>query len=136
MLKQTSIYIKAPKRGFFLITDRVIDALDLSDIKVGMLNIFIKHTSASITINENISSDVWRDLESISSKLIPDGYEYEHSYEGKDDMPAHFKSSMFGASLNIPITDGKLNLGTWQGIFLCEHRDHPSTREIVLTLLS
>ena len=136
MLKQSSIFVKAPKRGFFLITDRVVDALDLSDIKVGMLNLFIKHTSASLTINENVSSDVWRDLESISSKLIPDGYEYEHSYEGKDDMPAHFKSSMFGVSLNIPITYGKLNLGTWQGIFLCEHRDHPSTREIVLTLFS
>ena len=134
MVNQTSIFVKAPKRGFFLITDRVVEAIDISSIKSGMLNLFIKHTSASLTINENVSSDVWRDLESISSKLVPDGYEYEHSYEGKDDMPAHFKSSMFGASLNIPITDGKLNLGTWQGIFLNEHRDHPSTREIVLTI--
>jgi len=136
MVNQTSIFVKAPKRGFFLITDRVVEAIDISSIKSGMLNLFIKHTSASLTINENVSSDVWRDLESISSKLVPDGYEYEHSYEGKDDMPAHFKSSMFGASLNIPITDGKLNLGTWQGIFLNEHRDHPSTREIVLTIFS
>jgi len=135
-VQQTSIYVKAPKRGFFLITDKVLDNIDIATIRVGMLNLFIKHTSASLTINENVSSDVWRDLESISSKLIPDGYEYEHSYEGKDDMPAHFKSSMFGASLNIPITDGKLNLGIWQGIFLCEHRDHPSTREIVLTVFA
>ena len=134
MITQTSITVKAPKRGFFLITDRVLDAIDIKDIKVGFLNIFIKHTSASLTINENVSSDVARDLESISNSLVPDGYEYEHSYEGKDDMPAHFKSSMFGASLNIPITNGELNLGTWQGIFLCEHRDYPTNRKIVLTV--
>jgi len=136
MVSQTSIYVKVKKRGFYLITDEIKSALDISDIKSGLLNIFLKHTSASLTINENVSSDVWRDMEEISSNLVPDGYEYEHSYEGKDDMPAHFKSSMFGVSLSVPIIDGVLNLGTWQGIFLCEHRDNPSKREIVLSVVS
>jgi len=99
-----------------------------------MMNLFLKHTSASLTINENASPDVRLDMEEISSSLIPDGYNYHHSLEGADDMPAHFKSSMFGVSLNIPITNGKLNLGTWQGIYLNEHRNYPTTREIVITV--
>ncbi len=134
IFKQKEIQIKAPKRGFFLITDKILNAIDISDINVGMMNIFLKHTSASLTINENASPDVRIDMEEISSSLVPDGYHYHHSLEGSDDMPAHFKSSMFGVGLNIPITDGRLNLGIWQGIYLNEHRDYPSNRKIVITV--
>ncbi|EDM23511.1 hypothetical protein CMTB2_08247 [Caminibacter mediatlanticus TB-2] len=111
----------------------MLSTIDISDINIGVLNLFLKHTSASLTINENVSPDVRVDMEEISSSLIPDGYNYHHSLEGADDMPAHFKSSMFGVSITIPITNGRLNLGTWQGIYLNEHRDYPTTREIVLT---
>ena len=131
---QKEISIKTKKRGFFLITKEILNAIDISEINVGMMNLFLKHTSASLTINENISPDVRIDLEEISSSLVPDGYDYHHSLEGADDMPAHFKSSMFGVSLNIPITEGRLNLGTWQGIYLNEHRNYPSLREIVITV--
>ena len=134
IFRQKEIIVKAPSRGFFLITDRILSAIDISDINVGIMNLFLKHTSASLTINENASPDVRVDMEEISSKLIPDGYFYHHSLEGPDDMPAHFKSSMFGVSLNIPITNGMLNLGTWQGIYLNEHRDYPSSRKIVITV--
>ncbi len=131
---QEIITIKAPKRGFYLITDKIIEAIDISKIKTGMLNLFLKHTSASLTINENFSYDVRVDLEDISSSLVPDSSSYAHALEGDDDMPAHFKSSMFGVSLNIPVKEGRLELGTWQGIYLNEHRNHPTPREIVLTL--
>ena len=134
IFRQKEIIVKAPSRGFFLITDKILSAIDISDINVGIMNLFLKHTSASLTINENASPDVRVDMEEISSKLIPDGYFYHHSLEGPDDMPAHFKSSMFGVSLNIPITNGMLNLGTWQGIYLNEHRDYPSSRKIVITV--
>ena len=134
IFRQKEIKIKAPKRGFFLITDKILQSIEISDIKIGMMNLFLKHTSASLTINENASPDVRIDMEEISSKLIPDGYFYNHSLEGEDDMPAHFKSSMFGVSLNIPITNGDLNLGTWQGIYLNEHRNYPTTRKIVITI--
>ena len=130
---QETITIKAPKRGFYLITDKIIDTIDMSEIKAGMLNLFLKHTSASLTVNENFSYDVRVDMEDISSRLIPDGSSYSHYLEGDDDMPAHFKSSMFGISLNIPIKEGRLELGTWQGIYLNEHRNHPTHREIVLS---
>ena len=130
---QTTIAVKAPKRGFCLITDEIHEAIDISDIKVGMLNLFLKHTSASLTINENFSYDVRVDMEQISSSLVPDTPSYNHALEGDDDMPAHFKSSMFGVSLNIPVKEGRLELGTWQGIYLNEHRNHPTPREIVLT---
>ncbi len=131
---QTIITIKAPKRGFYLITDKIISSINISDIKTGMLNLFLKHTSASLTINENFSYDVRVDLEEISSSLVSDNSSYNHTLEGNDDMPAHFKSSMFGVSLNIPVKEGRLELGTWQGIYLNEHRNHPTPREIVLTL--
>ena len=134
IFRQKEIEIKAPKRGFFLITDKISESIEISDIKVGIMNLFLKHTSASLSINENASPDVRIDMEEISSKLIPDGYFYNHSLEGEDDMPAHFKSSMFGVSLNIPITNGDLNLGTWQGIYLNEHRNYPTTRKIVITI--
>jgi secondary thiamine-phosphate synthase enzyme len=131
---QREIVVKAPKRGFFLITDKILSAVDINDVKIGMMNLFLKHTSASLTINENASPDVRVDMEEIANRLIPDGYHYHHNLEGSDDMPAHFKSSMFGVSLNIPITNGHLNLGTWQGIYLNEHRDYPSSRKIVITV--
>jgi len=134
IFRQKEIEIKAPKRGFFLITDKILESIEISDIKVGIMNLFLKHTSASLSINENASPDVRIDMEEISSKLIPDGYFYNHSLEGEDDMPAHFKSSMFGVSLNIPITNGNLNLGIWQGIYLNEHRNYPTTRKIVITI--
>ena len=134
IFRQKEISIKAPSRGFFLITDKILRAIEISDINIGMMNLFLKHTSASLTINENASPDVRVDMEEISSKLVPDGYFYHHSLEGPDDMPAHFKSSMFGVSLNIPITDGMLNLGTWQGIYLNEHRDYPTNRKIVVSV--
>ncbi len=130
---QATIDFKAPNRGFHLVTDKILNAIDIKIIRIGVLNIFLRHTSASLTINENISPDVRRDLESISSSLIPDDGSYEHILEGYDDMPSHFKSSIFGVSLNIPIKDGELTLGTWQGIYLNEHRDKPTKREIVLT---
>ena len=131
---QTTITVKAPKRGFYLITDKILEAINVSEIKTGMLNLFLKHTSASLTINENFSYDVRVDMEQISSSLVPDTPSYNHALEGDDDMPAHFKSSMFGVSLNIPVKEGRLELGTWQGIYLNEHRNHPTPREIVLTL--
>jgi secondary thiamine-phosphate synthase enzyme len=134
IFRQKEIEIKAPSRGFFVITDKIVNAVEFDDIKAGMMNLFLKHTSASLTINENVSPDVRVDMEEISSSLVPDGYDYNHSLEGPDDMPAHFKSSMFGVSLNIPITNGRLNLGTWQGIYLNEHRNYPSVRKIVITV--
>jgi len=134
IFRQKEIFIKAPKRGFFVITDKILNAIDISGINVGIMNLFLKHTSASLTINENVSPDVRVDMENISNNLVPDGYHYEHSLEGSDDMPAHFKSSMFGVSLNIPVTNGRLNMGTWQGIYLNEHRDYPTNREIVITV--
>jgi len=134
IFRQKTVTLKAPKRGFFVITDKILNSIDISDIKTGIMNLFLKHTSASLTINENVSPDVRVDMEDISSSIVPDGYNYHHSLEGADDMPAHFKSSMFGVSLNIPITNGRLNLGIWQGIYLNEHRDYPTTREIVITV--
>ena len=134
IFKQKEISIKASSRGFFLITDKILKAVDISDVNMGMMNIFLKHTSASLSINENVSPDVRADMEEISNKLIPDGYFYHHNLEGADDMPAHFKSSMFGVSLNIPITNGKLNIGIWQGIYLNEHRDYPTNRKIVISV--
>ena len=135
IFRQVEVSIKAPKRGFFIITDKILDAIKIDDIKVGVMNLFLKHTSASLTINENASIDVREDFEAISNSLIPDSTSYNHSLEGADDMPAHFKSSMFGVSLTIPITNSKLNLGTWQGIYLNEHRNHPTYRNIVITVI-
>jgi len=134
IFKQERLTIKSRHRGFHLITDDVLSVVDISDVKIGLMHLFLKHTSASLTINENFSPEVAEDLESISSDLVPDSSHYRHDLEGKDDMPAHFKSSMFGVSLTIPITHGRLELGTWQGIYLCEHRDNPAFREIIITI--
>lgn len=136
MWVQYEITLRPRDRGFHLISQEVIRALpELGDFRVGLLNILIKHTSASLTINENADPSVRRDFESYFSRLVPENEPYfEHILEGSDDMPAHLKSSLLGASLVIPVTNGRLNLGIWQGIYLCEHRNEGGARSLVLTL--
>jgi secondary thiamine-phosphate synthase enzyme len=122
-------------RGFHLITRHVVEALpELPRIKVGWLHVFIQHTSASLTINENADADVRTDLEASFNTLAPEDFPYVHTVEGPDDMPAHVKAALLGSSLTIPVENGRLLLGTWQGITLCEHRDHGGPRKLVLTL--
>ncbi len=127
--------LKAVKRGFHLITNEVISQFsEIEEIKTGILQVFIKHTSASLTINENADYSVRVDLETHFNKIAPENLPYfTHTMEGPDDMPAHIKNSLLGSSIQIPITNGRLNLGTWQGIFLCEHRDYGASRNLVLT---
>jgi len=132
---QNQIQLKPYSRGFHLITSEVENALpDLRQIKIGQLQVFIKHTSASLTINENADSTVRLDFESHFNKMVPENAPYyKHTYEGSDDMPAHLKSSLLGSSVQVPITNGRLNLGVWQGIYLCEHRNNGGGRTIVVT---
>ena len=136
MWTQKHIQLTPRKRGFHLITREILEQLpELHSIRIGMLNLFIKHTSASLTINENADPTVRDDFESHFNRFVPENEPYyRHTLEGGDDMPAHIKSSILGASLNIPITDGKLNMGTWQGVYLCEHRNHGGARTLVATL--
>jgi secondary thiamine-phosphate synthase enzyme len=124
------------KRGFHLVTSDILSRLpELTGIRRGILHIFIRHTSASLTINENADPSVRSDMERHFNVIAPENVlYYTHDTEGSDDMPAHLKSSLLGSSLTIPVTDGRLNLGTWQGIYLCEHRDRGGSREIVATL--
>ena len=138
MWVQKIILLNAQSRGFHLITKEVLRKLpDISSIKVGLLHIFIKHSSASLTINENADPTVRTDLEAHFNHFVPEGATYyQHTYEGSDDMPAHIKASTLGSNLTIPITDGQLNLGIWQGIYLGEHRNHPSARTLVVTIHS
>ena len=132
---QKEIQLKPYKRGFHIITNDILDALpELHGISVGMLYVFIKHTSASLTINENADPTVRLDFESHFNQMVPENQPYyRHTFEGSDDMPAHLKTSLLDTSLQIPITNGQLNLGTWQGIYLCEHRDYGGSRKLVLT---
>ncbi|WP_416443207.1 secondary thiamine-phosphate synthase enzyme YjbQ [Leeuwenhoekiella sp. A16] len=132
---QQEIRLSARKRGFHLITNEILDQFTgLNKLKIGQFQVFIKHTSASLTINENADPSVRVDFESHINKMVPENAPYYiHTFEGPDDMPAHIKASMMGASVTIPITNGRLNLGTWQGIYLCEHRDHGGSRSIVVT---
>ena len=134
---QKEIALKPRPRGFHLITEEILSQLrELQQTNVGLLNILIKHTSASLTINENADPDVRQDFESFFSHTVKENEPYYvHTIEGPDDMPAHLKASILGASLNIPITNGRLNLGTWQGIYLCEHRNHGGSRRLVLTIM-
>lgn len=128
----------APKsRGFHLITDEILEALpEMRNISAGQLTVFIKHTSASLTINEDADPTVRTDFESHFNKMVPENAPYyKHTYEGPDDMPAHIKASLLGSSVTVPITNGQLNVGIWQGVYLCEHRNHASSRSIVLTLI-
>jgi len=136
MWVQKEIRLKARTRGFYLITDEVLRQLpEVADLSIGMMNVLIKHTSASLTINENADPSVRDDFETVFNKLVPENQPYyTHIYEGSDDLPAHIKSSLLGCSINIPITQGVLNLGLWQGIYLCEHRNNGGSREIVVTI--
>jgi len=133
---QKQLSIKPHLRGFHLITDEISHQLpEIKQVQIGLLNLFIKHTSASITINENAAPDVRLDFESHFNRFVPeDAPYYKHTDEGSDDMPAHIKSSLLGCSLNIPISNGRLNMGIWQGIYLCEHRNHGGSRTIVATI--
>lgn len=134
---QKEVKLSAVRRGFHLITDIVERELkpDLLKINAGMLQVFIKHTSASLTINENADPTVRKDFESHMNIMVPENAPYYiHTYEGPDDMPAHIKASLMGSSVQVPVSNGKLNMGIWQGIYLCEHRDYGGARKIVLTL--
>ncbi len=133
---QKEIQLPAFKRGFHIITDIIINNLsELKQINTGQLQVFIKHTSASLTVNENTDPSVRVDFESYINKIVPEDEPYYiHTYEGSDDMPAHIKASLMGASVMIPITKGQLNMGIWQGIYLCEHRNNGGKRKIVITV--
>lgn len=132
---QRDVTLAPRQRGCHLVTRDVLAAIpELTDVRIGLLHVFIQHTSASLTINENADRDVRVDLEMALNRLVPENWPYVHTLEGSDDMPAHVKASLFGSSLSIPVRDGKLLLGTWQGIYLCEHRNHGGGRRLVLTL--
>lgn len=133
---QKEIQLPEYSRGYHLITDILVEAVpEISEIKIGQFQAFIKHTSASLTINENADPTVRMDFETHINKMIPENMPYyKHDYEGADDMPAHIKSSMLGCQVQVPITNGRLNLGTWQGIYLGEHRNYGGRRKIVITV--
>lgn len=133
---QKIITLKQRSRGFHVVTREILEQLpQLRDIEIGFLHLFIQHTSASLTINENVSPDVRCDLERHLNEIIPeDAPHYEHTLEGSDDMPAHIKASLLGSGLLIPVGRGKLLLGTWQGVYLGEHRDYGGARQVVATL--
>ncbi len=134
MIRQKEISLPPFPKGFHLIDDIVLDAVGPLP-KTGLMNIFLKHTSAALTLNENADPDVRYDLKTLYDKIAPEGAPYYvHTIEGRDDMPAHFKSALTGTSLTIPITNGRLNTGIWQGIYLCEFRNHGGSRKIVITI--
>ena len=136
MWVQREVTLRPRQRGFHLITREVLEAVpELQRLQVGLLHVFIRHTSASLTLNENASPDVRDDFESYFNAAVPEDAPYwTHTIEGPDDMPAHIKASLLGPSLSLPVADGRLALGTWQGIYLCEHRDHGGARTLVATL--
>ena len=136
MWMQKNISIKSISRGFHIITNQVTDQIpEIKTIKIGILHLFIKHTSASLTINENADRTVRNDFEEHFNEMVPENQSYyQHTYEGPDDMPAHLKASILGSSISIPISNGHLNMGTWQGIYLCEHRDNTFQRKMVATI--
>jgi secondary thiamine-phosphate synthase enzyme len=136
MWLQREITLRPPGRGFHLVTREVQDALpELPDVAIGLLHLFIQHTSASLTLNENASPDVRRDFESFFDAVVPEDAPYwTHTSEGPDDMPAHIKASLLGSALTLPVSDGRLALGTWQGVYLCEHRDRGGPRRLLATL--
>ncbi len=132
---QQQLELSPTRRGYHLITSKLVDALpEISRIQIGQLTVFIQHTSASLTINENADPDVQTDMESLINKIVPEDFPYVHTMEGRDDMPAHMKASLMGASVTVPVQNGRLALGTWQGIYLCEHRNHGGRRRLILTL--
>ena len=136
MWLQRHITLRPRPRGFHLVTREVLDAVpELAELRVGIAHLFIRHTSASLTLNENAAPDVRRDFESWFDEAVPEDAPYwRHTLEGPDDMPAHVKASLLGPSLALPVRDGRLALGTWQGVYLCEHRDRGGPRSLVLTL--
>ena len=135
MVQQIEITLKARGRGFHLVTDEIVRQLPALP-RVGIVNLFVKHTSCGLCINENYDPDVRRDMATIFDRLVPEGMTYyEHTIEGADDMPAHAKSTLSGVSITIPITDGRLNMGTWQGIYLCEYRNNGGVRHLVATVI-
>jgi secondary thiamine-phosphate synthase enzyme len=136
MWLQREIDLRPRPRGFHLITGEVVEALpELRDLKVGLLHVFIRHTSASLTLNENASPDVRRDFESWFNHAVPERAPFwTHTLEGDDDMPAHVKASLLGPSLTLPVSGGAPAVGTWQGIYLCEHRDHAGPRSLLVTM--
>jgi secondary thiamine-phosphate synthase enzyme len=136
MWAQSEIGLAPRPRGFHLITHDVIEALpQLGELSVGILHLFLRHTSAALTLGENASPDVRRDFDAYFDRTVPENAPYwTHTLEGPDDMPAHIKSSLLGASLSIPVSAGRLALGTWQGVYLCEHRDHGGSRSLLATL--
>ncbi|EGU40628.1 YjbQ family protein [Vibrio sp. IB15] len=133
---QKTIHLNAQKRGFHLITDEIEQQIhEVNSLSVGLLHLFIQHTSASLTLNENADPTVRSDMESHFNKFVPERAPYyKHTYEGDDDMPAHIKASTLGNSVTIPITNGRLALGTWQGIYLGEHRDYGGSRTVIATI--
>jgi len=132
---QRHIVLEPSSRRFTLITHEILGAMpEIAEIKVGLLHLFLQHTSASLTINENADADVLVDLEASLDRIAPESFPYTHTIEGSDDMPAHVKASLFGVSLTVPVGEGRLPLGTWQGIYLCEHRRARHRRSLVLTL--
>ncbi len=133
---QRTLSLRARARGFHLVTREILDAVpEIASVQTGMVQVFIQHTSASLTLNENADPDVRIDFETAINHLVPESLPYVHTLEGPDDMPAHVKSSLMGASVLIPIGGGRLQLGTWQGIYLCEHRDHGGSRRVVVTVM-
>ncbi|MBM4171980.1 MAG: YjbQ family protein [Ignavibacteria bacterium] len=138
MMIQKEIILKPKERGFHLITSEIFSQIpEITEIKKGIAHVFIKHTSASLTINENADPTVRTDMETYFNKAVSesDARFFQHTFEGADDMTSHIKSSILGSSVSIPITNGKLNLGTWQGIYLCEHRNKGGSRKIVVTIM-
>jgi secondary thiamine-phosphate synthase enzyme len=132
---QTELRLAPRRRGLHLVTAEIEAALQgMPRLAVGLLHVFIRHTSASLTINENADPDVPRDLEAALDALAPEDFPHTHTVEGPDDMPAHVKAALLGSSVTVPIAAGRLALGTWQGIFLCEHRNHGGPRSLVLTV--
>ncbi len=136
MWHQSRIALRARSRGFHLVTDEIVAGLpQLRDCRVGLLHVWLQHTSASLTVNENADPAVRRDFERFFNRLVPQGVDgYEHDYEGPDDLPAHFKASLLGCQLFLPVTAGRLALGAWQGIYLGEHRDAGGSRNVLATL--
>ena len=137
MIRQIIFRLTAKRRGCHLVTREILQHLPSPLPKEGLLNLFVQHTSCALSINENADPDVQSDMEKILNRMVKENEPYyDHTLEGADDMPAHAKSSLFGVSLTIPITDGRLNLGTWQGIYLCEFRNYGGERKIVATVFS
>lgn len=136
MWQQKKVTLNAKSRGFHLITDEILSGIpEISQVKTGLAHFFICHTSASLTINENADPTVRSDLEAHINKMVPENAPYyQHTYEGPDDMPAHIKASLLGNSVTIPISSGRLALGTWQGIYLGEHRDYGGNRSVIVTI--